>query len=201
MAKIKNSSNILKTFGLAALILVVYLIFSMLFTHFYTRHGESVKVPKIEGMPVENAFGLLEQTDLELVIVDSVYREELPKMTIVDQDPAENSNVKPGRKIYVTVNTGIKPKVKMPQLVNGGMNLAKVLIQNAGLKLGKIDSTQSELGPGLVLKQLYKGRPINANTMIEKGSYIDVVVSKTKKHSIDTMIMDINPNDDFDLGL
>jgi eukaryotic-like serine/threonine-protein kinase len=197
MANIKNPSNILKTFGLAALILVVYLIFSMLFTHFYTRHGESVKVPKIEGMPVENAFGVLEQSDLEMVIVDSVYKEELPKMTIVDQDPAENSNVKPGRKIYVTVNTGIKPKVKMPQLVNGGMNLAKVLIQNAGLRLGKIDSTQSELGPGLVLKQLYKGRPINANVLIEKGSYIDVVVSKSKRHSVDSSSLNIQDNDIF----
>jgi beta-lactam-binding protein with PASTA domain len=201
MANSKNPSNILKTFGLAALILVVYLIFSMLFTHFYTRHGESVKVPKVEGMPAENAFNVLEQSDLEMVIVDSVYREELPKMTIVDQDPAENSNVKPGRKIYVTVNTGIKPKVKMPQLVNGGMNLAKVLIQNAGLKLGKIDSTQSELGPGLVLKQLYKGRPINANVLIDKGSYIDVVVSKSKRHSVDSTSSDIPNADPFNDGM
>src|SRR5690606_35671393 len=143
--------------------------------------GESVDVPEINGMQAEKATQFLEDMGLELRIIDSVYQEDQSAMAIVDQDPHPGMKVKPGRVIYVTVNTGIKPKVKMPQLVNGGLNLAKVLVQNSGLKVGRIDSMESEMGAGLVLKQLYKGKPVAANTLLEKGSIIDITVSKKPK--------------------
>ncbi len=180
-----STATILKTLGLAALAFVAYLFVAMLFTSWYTRHGESIKVPKVEGMPADNAASLLDDNDLEMVITDSVYKEDAKPMTIVEQDPQPNMDVKPGRIIYVTVNTGMIPKVKMPKLVNGGANLAKVLLQNAGLKLGRVDSVSSSIGSGLVLVQKYKGRDVAPNTPLEKGSVIDIVVSK-KMSSRDT---------------
>lgn len=188
---------LLKTLGLAALAFLAYLVLAMIFTQFYTRHGESVKVPKVIGMPAENAFSLLDDKDLEMVIIDSVYSEEMKPMTIIDQDPKENMNVKPGRKIYVTVNSGLKPKVKMPQLVNGGSNLARVLLQSAGLKLGRVDSVQSSLGSGLVLKQNYRGKSIAPNTLLEKGSVIDIVVSK-KMNYMDSSALQLPLNESTD---
>jgi beta-lactam-binding protein with PASTA domain len=173
-----KTQNILKTLGLAAVVLIAYLLLAMLFTGWYTRHGESIKVPKIEGMPVENAFTLLDDNGLEMVVIDSVYKEDQKPMTIVEQDPLPDMNVKPGRLIYVIVNTGIKPKVKMPKLINGSSNLAIVLLQNAGLKLGRIDSVKSTFGSGLVIRQKYKGKEVAVNTPLEKGSVIDIVVSK-----------------------
>lgn len=178
MFKGVTTQQILKTLGLAILAFIAYLLIAMLLTGWYTRHGQSIKVPKVEGMPVENAFTLLDDNDLEMVVIDSVYMEDQKPMTIVEQDPLPDMNVKPGRLIYVTVNTGIKPKVKMPKLVNGSSNLAIVLLQNAGLKLGRIDSVKSSFGSGLVIRQKYKGNEIPANTPLEKGSVIDIVVSK-----------------------
>ncbi|HEY1045511.1 MAG TPA: PASTA domain-containing protein [Bacteroidia bacterium] len=197
MFKGLTGNSILKTLGLAALAFLAYLVLAMLFTQFYTRHGESVKVPKVIGMPAENAFSLLDDNDLEMVIIDSVYREDMKPMTIIDQDPKENMKVKPGRKIYVTVNSGLKPKVKMPQLVNGSSNLAKVLLQSAGLKLGRVEHTQSSLGSGLVLKQLYKGRSIAPNTLLEKGSIIDIVVSE-KENFVDSSVNVMTAPDPID---
>jgi beta-lactam-binding protein with PASTA domain len=183
-----STATILKTLGLAVLAFIAYLFISMLFTSWYTRHGQSIKVPKVEGMPAANAETLLDDNDLEMVIVDSVYKEDVKPMTVVEQDPQPDMSVKPGRKIYVTVNTGIKPKVKMPKLVNGGANLAKVLLQNAGLKLGRVDSVSSSIGSGLVLVQKYKGREVAPNTPLEKGSVIDIVVSKKMSHRDTTAI-------------
>lgn len=174
----QSERNWLKTAFLALLVLAVYLFLSMVFTGWYTRHGQSIKVPKIAGMPVENAEILLDDQNLELVIIDSVYNEDMKPNTVVEQDPLSGLNVKPGRKIYVTVNTGIKPKVKMPRLVNGSSNLALVLLQNAGLKLGRVDSVKSTFGPGLVIRQKFKGQDIAPNTALEKGAVIDIVVSK-----------------------
>jgi beta-lactam-binding protein with PASTA domain len=178
MFKGVTTQQILKTIGLAILALIAYLLIAMLITGWYTRHGQSIKVPKVEGMPVENAFTLLDDNDLEMVVIDSVYVEDQKPMTIVEQDPLPDMNVKPGRLIYVIVNTGIKPKVKMPRLVNGSSNLAIVLLQNAGLRLGRIDSVKSSFGSGLVIRQKYKGKEIPHNTPLEKGSVIDIVVSK-----------------------
>jgi len=188
MFKGVTAQQLLKTLGLAVLAFIAYLVIAMLFTGWYTRHGQSIKVPKVEGMPVENAFTLLDDNGLEMVVIDSVYKEDQKPMTVVEQDPLPDMNVKPGRLIYVIVNTGIKPKVKMPKLTNGSSNLAIVLLQNAGLKLGRIDSIKSSFGSGLVIKQKYKGKDILANTPLEKGSVIDIVVSKQSSRADSTAI-------------
>lgn len=185
MLKLFKSDSLIKNFAIALGIFIAYLVLSMLFTNFYTRHGESVKVPNVTGMPAENAFANLDDQDLEMIIVDSVYREDMKPMTIVDQDPKPDMKVKPGRKIYVTVNSGVKPKVKMPQLVNQSANLAKVLLQNSGLVLGRIDSVSSSLGSGLVIDQKYKGQSIPARTLVEKGAIIDIKVTR-KQNIVDS---------------
>jgi beta-lactam-binding protein with PASTA domain len=167
-----------KTLLLALLALGIYAIGAMLFTSWYTRHGQSIQVPKVVGMPFETAEEVLDDNDLEMVIIDSVYDEDQKPNTIVEQDPAFDSKVKPGRKVYVSINTGIKPKVRMPKLINGSSNLAKVLLQNVGLRLGKIDSVKSAFGPGLVIKQRFNGHDIAPNVPLDKGSIIDIVVSK-----------------------
>ncbi len=191
--------NILKFFGLIGILVIIYLILAMLFTHWFTRHGESVNVPNIIGMQAEKAFTLIDDNGLEMVIIDSVYKEDMKPMSIVEQDPIAEAKVKPGRSIYVTINTGIKPKVKMPTLVNGGSNLAQVLLQNAGLKLGRVDSVKSTLGTGLVIKQKYKGKEIAPNTLLEKGSIIDITVSKeisrTDSTTIKNMINGVEEDD------
>ncbi|MDI1235590.1 MAG: PASTA domain-containing protein [bacterium] len=170
--------SIFKTLALAGLAFVAFLFLAMLFTGWFTRHGESVKVPNVVGMSAEKGFTVLDDEGLEQIIIDSVYKEDIKPMTIVEQDPVPDMNVKPGRYIYVIINTGVKPKVKMPLLTNGSANLALVLIKNLGLKLGRIDSVNSSFGSGLVIRQKYKGNDIPANTLIEKGSIIDISVSK-----------------------
>ncbi|MDP2176136.1 MAG: PASTA domain-containing protein [Bacteroidota bacterium] len=167
-----------KNILIAAGVFVVFLLLAMLFMNWFTRHGESIEVPNIEGMPIENAYNVIEGVDMELVVIDSVYKDDMKPMTIVEQDPKPEMKVKSGRKIYVVLNTGKKPKVKMPKLTNGSSNLAIVLLKNSGLKLGKVDSVKSTFGSGLVIKQKYKNQDVLPNTLLEKGSIIDIVVSK-----------------------
>ncbi len=180
--------TILKHLSLAGIVVIAFLLLAMLFTNWFTKHGESIKVPKIEGMPLENAYTLLDKEGLELEVIDSIYKEDMKPLAITEQDPPAEMLVKPGRTIYVIVNTGKKPKVKMPSLLNGSSNLATVLLQNAGLKLGKVDSVLSTLGNGLVIKQKYKGKDIAPKTQLEKGSIIDITVSKLVSNKDSTSI-------------
>ena len=56
--------------AIIAVIAFILLIFFSL--RYYTRHGEGVPVPKLEGLAVEQAIELLEAQGLEYQ-VDSVY--------------------------------------------------------------------------------------------------------------------------------
>lgn len=188
---------IIKTLGLAVLAIIGYLLLAMLFTGWFTKHGESVKVPNVIGMSAEKALTIIEENDLELIIIDSIYREDLKPMTIIEQDPLPDMNVKPGRMIYLIINTGIKPQVKMPELINGSANLAVVLLQNSGLRLGRVDSVSSTLGSGLVIRQKHKGKDIEPATMLEKGSIIDIVISK-KVSTMDTISSPQNVTEPID---
>ncbi len=162
----------------AGIIFIVFILLTMVFINWYTKHGESVIVPNFNGLTVEKAEDLASDNDLNIIIIDSVYKEDAKPLTITEQEPSSESKVKPGRNIYLTINTGIVPKVKMPKLTNGSSNLAMVLLKNSGLKIGRIDSVKSILGTGLVIRQFYNKKEIAPYTMIKKGSIIDIQVSK-----------------------
>ncbi len=193
--------SLIKKLIIAAIILGVFILLAMLFMGWFTKHGQSTQVPDFSEMTFENAEDLADEKDLELLVIDSVYKEDMKPMTIVMQDPAIGAKVKPGRRVYLTINTGLIPQVKMPKLVNGSANLAKVLLANVGLRLGKVDSIKSVFGSGLVVKQLYKNKEIAHNTPLKKGSIIDLVVSKKVSNADSTAIRAMNKEGYYDRQL
>ncbi len=144
----------------------------------YTNHGTRVKIPNVKKLNYLEAIKTLENVGLEPIIQDSVYTGDFKKMSITEQDPDPGQEVKEGRKIYLTINSLAKPKVRMPKLKDNSINLAKALLTNAGLMLGNIVEKPSLLGTGVVLKQFFKGDTIVSGKLIEKGAKIDLWVSK-----------------------
>ena len=63
---------------------------------FYTRHGESISVPQLKGLSVENAVASLESLGLRYQ-VDSVYQMDKEPGLVVEQDPDPNTSVKSNR--------------------------------------------------------------------------------------------------------
>ncbi len=176
MVKVIKNLVIIIALVVALVLLTFYLI------GVYTGDNETnIEVPTVVEMRIDKAKKALEEKGLRYEIIDSVYSSAYKRMAVTEQDPAAGSQVKTDRKIYLIINSMSKPQVKMPKLVNKSFNLAKVLIKNSGLKLGEITETYSELGDGFVIEQTHKGKPIEMNAMIEKGSTIDLLVSKNSK--------------------
>ena len=176
MVKVIKNLAIIIALVVALVLLTFYLI------GVYTGDNETnIEVPTVVEMRIDKAKKALEEKGLRYEIIDSVYSNAYKRMAVTEQDPAAGSQVKTDRKIYLIINSMSKPQVKMPKLVNKSFNLAKVLIKNSGLKLGEITETYSELGDGFVIEQTHKGKPIEMNAMIEKGSTIDLLVSKNSK--------------------
>jgi beta-lactam-binding protein with PASTA domain len=85
--------------------------------------------------------------------------------------------VKSHRKIYLTLVARSVERVAMPNLIDLTVRQAVSMLETFGLKPGELEYVQ-DMATNAVLKQKYKGRPINAGAMIEKGSEIDLVVGR-----------------------
>ena len=83
--------------------------------------------------------------------------------------------VKEKRKIYITLNSKIPPKIKMPNLINGSVKNAQLILKSYDLKLGKINYVP-DMAVNAVIKMYIKGDPIVHNDIITKGSTIDLDV-------------------------
>jgi eukaryotic-like serine/threonine-protein kinase len=139
-----------------------------------TNHGETITVPNIEGMQVQELDNFLGSKDLRYEVNDSSYSSELPPLAVLKQYPHAGAKVKEGRKIFISINRINPPTVPVPSLVDGSIVNAKAVLQSNELKLGRIVEVQ---GPFNVVKEMkYKGAHIEPNVRVPKGSVIDLVV-------------------------
>ena len=147
----------------------------------YTNHNDYISVPNVSGMSFDEAQIRLEQAGLRSKIMDSVYNEKARAYTIVEQNQKASDMVKEDSTIYLVINTGNKPKIKAPNLVDMSLTLAKAVIKNRGLVLGNIEMAYDPIGNNLVLAQQYKGQVLKEGTLIPKGSIINLTVASTDK--------------------
>ena len=158
--------------------LVVSIIFFMFYLYFpiITNHGDTITVTNLMGMKLEDLDEFLSDRDLRYeVLDDSSYSSEYPPFTVLQQNPSENEKVKENRKIYLTLNSSVPPKIKMPKIINGSVKNAQLILKSYDLKLGDI-SYVPDMARNAVLKIYINGDSINENDLILKGSIIDLEV-------------------------
>ena len=102
----------------------------------YTRHGEGIKVPKVEGMLYGNARTLILEDGLNIMVSDSGYNKAMPADCILAQTPGHGQKVKEGHTIYVTVNSPSSPTFAIPDIVdNSSLREAEAKLTAMGFRL------------------------------------------------------------------
>ena len=102
----------------------------------YTHHGESIRVPNIEGMRIDKARETMEECGLEIVVTDSGYNKRLPADCVLTQNPGAGLTVKSGHIIYVTINSSNSPSVAIPDVVdNSSYREAEAKLISLGFKV------------------------------------------------------------------
>jgi beta-lactam-binding protein with PASTA domain len=102
----------------------------------YTHHGESIRVPNIEGMRIDKARETMEECGLEIVVTDSGYNRRLPADCVLTQNPGAGLTVKSGHIIYVTINSSNSPSVAIPDVVdNSSYREAEAKLISLGFKV------------------------------------------------------------------
>lgn len=174
----KLETDSLKSLLIHLLIVVVVLV-GLALTFFYvylpqtTNHGETITVPNLEGMHMEELDGFLR--GLRYEVNDSTYSDEHPPLTILKQYPKPGSKVKEGRKIFLSVNRISPPTVPVPELVDRSLRNAEAVLKSNELRRGKITYKPSPF-LNLVLEMRVDDEIIDAGARIPKGSVIDLVV-------------------------
>lgn len=123
---------ILKNLGIMIVLTssIVFFIFYIYFP-FKTNHGDTITVPNLVGINIEEIDDFLSDRDLRYEILeDSSYNSKLPPFTVLQQNPSENEKVKENRKIYLTLNSSIPPKIKMPNIINGSVKNAQLILNS-----------------------------------------------------------------------
>ena len=122
---------------LAMLLVIVLLALGVKYgLDWYTRHGEGVKVPKLEGMDIDKARSLMEDYGLNVMVSDSGYNKQMAANSILLQNPGAGTMVKGGHTIYVTVNSPSSPSFPIPDVVdNSSYREAEAKLTALGFKL------------------------------------------------------------------
>ena len=127
-----------RTFWLGLLAIVgaligFYLVMNYVVLPAYTRQGVEARVPEVRELPFEQASDVIEGRGLRAERRDQPYNPSIPRGAVVDQNPAPNASVKPGRRVYLYVNSGPQQMVTVPDVLTLSRNLATSRLGEVGL--------------------------------------------------------------------
>ncbi|MBI1305871.1 MAG: PASTA domain-containing protein [Bacteroidetes bacterium] len=178
--------KILKTLLFLGIVTAVLLIGTYFFLNFYTNHDDPlVQVPDIEGVRIDKALRMLEEEGFDYEVTDTMYRDGVPLLSVIDQNPVAGSEVKKGRKVYIVLNSKDVPNVEMPDLAgHTGFGQAVTILKSKGLDLGRKISMPLEniMDPDSepVLEQRIHGdsTAVAPGKSIKRHTKIDLVVGR-----------------------
>ena len=177
---------IVKRILLAIVIVIALAWITLIVLDQYTHHGESVTVPDLQGLYVEEAQNLLENYDLYTQVIDSVYVKEKALGTIVEQIPPANSSVKKNRSIYLILNKRQVKMIPFPDVNDVSFRQADALIKSLGLRVSGVVYRPSEF-KDLVIDVSYLGQHIEPGTRLPEGAAVVLVVGSGVGEGVSTV--------------
>lgn len=162
---------------LIALVLLALALAAHLLMQAATRHGARRMVPELAGIPLGDAERAVRAGGLQLVVNDSLYVPAYEGGIVLDQLPEAGVEVKPGRKIYVTINSFTQKMVDLPYVAGRSLRQAKNMLEIAGLEIDKL-VYRPDMATNYVLEERYKGDPVypESRRRAEAGSGVTLYV-------------------------
>ncbi|MGI6048650.1 MAG: PASTA domain-containing protein [Petrimonas sp.] len=169
-------NNILLNIVAIGVVAILLLIFTLLFLNVYTRHGQNVEVPQLQGLQEEEAAAILKSKGLDIQVVDSIFKKDAVPGSIIDQSPKPHNKVKEGRDIYVTIYSRNPQQISVPGLVDFSTRQAIALLNSIGFTQIAIEEVPAQYS-GLVMSVEYRGKKLMPDEQIPAGSPLKLVVS------------------------
>ena len=176
--------KILIHLGLICFISILSALGILWYLKIYTNHdSDLIEVTDLSGQNSDDALEYLKSNGLVGEVTDTVYKDGVEKLAVINQNPAPGMMVKPGRKVYLVININSIPMVSVPDLANKtSLSQARNILIRKHLKVGKlteqISSFVKSKNDQPILAQYYPGTNeiIKPGTKVERNSVIDLVV-------------------------
>lgn len=143
----------------------------------YTQHNVRVEVPNLKGFHYTEVANFVADKNLYAVVSDSVFNPARPRGVVLEQNPSEGQAVKPGRKIYLTINSVEVPSISLPELKDYTLRQVVRKVETYGLKIDSILYRPAECD-NCVIGVMYQGKDVDAGARIPKGSGIWLMVGE-----------------------
>ncbi len=176
--------SILIHIGLMILASVIVVVLALVWMNFFTRHGSSVEIPDIYGLPADEAVQLLDKADLRYEVIDSVYTTEVPKGAVYDLTPKAGSRVKAGRIIFLTLNASYPRNGVIPSLVDVSERQARARLVSLGFENITPSYVAGSFDDLVMGVQLPSGQALAPGTRIPLATPIILLVSVAVSDSI-----------------
>lgn len=166
-------------YSITYVVLALFIIASVFFIYrlaISNKATNTVKVPAVIGLDKDEAIKVLKEKKLNGLIVKTVNDDSVEAGKIVQQSPAPNAEAKEGTNVELTVSVG-KNKTIVPNLSNVEFEKVEELLKKSNLTLGKVERKYDDkVDENKVISQ-----SINYGDEVEKGTKIDIVVSRGKE--------------------
>ena len=139
-----------------------------------SKGSEKKEVPSLVGNSKSDAETMLSDAGLKGKSTEE-YSSEYEQGVVISQDTEAGTKVKEGTTVGFVVSKG--PKIEMvtvPSLKGLTEAEAGQKITSSGLLVGSVTYQESDTTPGYVISQ-----SVSAGSSVEKGIYIDIVISKS----------------------
>lgn len=131
-----------------------------------TRHGARRTVPDFAGVPLHEAQRIARKHDLHLHINDSLFVPAYEGGIVLDQLPEGGVEVKPGRTVYITINSFRQKMVPVPYVAGRSLRQAKNMLEIAGLEIAEL-VYRADMATNYVLEEYCDGKPVTQTTRME----------------------------------
>ncbi|WP_152287982.1 PASTA domain-containing protein [Flavicella marina] len=141
-----------------------------------TKHGESIEVPDLSKLAIEEVATKLSELDLRYEVIDSAsYNPNYPKKSVISQVPEKHSLVKENRKIYLTLNPSKYGKVMIQEFYGKTKYEVIAQLKSSGFEIGRILFIP-DIGRNVVRRLKCNGKTLKEGDKLEKHSVIDVIL-------------------------
>lgn len=150
-----------------------------------TRHGSRRTVPDFSGVQLLEAQRLARRHDLKLQINDSLFVPAYEGGIVLDQLPKGGVEVKPGRTVYITINSFRQKMVPVPFVADRSLRQAKNMLEIAGLEIAQL-IYRPDMATNYVLDEYFGRQRITETTRVEAemGSGVTLYVGVQPGHNV-----------------
>jgi ribosomal protein L7/L12 len=161
--------------------ILVFVAVATVALNIFTRHNKYKEVPDFVGIQLNEVEKLAGKERLRIEVLDSVYAPIYDGGVVLEQQPTAGTEVKSGRRIFVTITSHRQKKVEVPYVTGYSLRQAKNMIEVAGLEIKELRYINN-IATNNILAML-DGRDTirrNSHLQLEVGSGVILVVGRAE---------------------